>query len=111
MSGNEETGTMTPIFRNMTAHVNEMGIVLRFYPANNPNKNEWEQLLDELRSHYIPSFYQYGKRLHVDISPPEGQTRAVIYFTPQTVTMDEAIEILKRWNIEVFDVRERPAGV
>jgi len=56
------------------------------------------------------SFYQYGKRLHVDVST-EGQMRAVIYFTPQTVTMDEAIAILKKWNIEVFDVREKPAGL
>ncbi|HKC01384.1 MAG TPA: hypothetical protein VKD23_21550 [Terriglobales bacterium] len=102
---------MAPIFRNMTAHVNEMGIVLRFYPANNLTHDEWERLLDELRSHYIPSFYQYGKRLHVDISPPEGQMRAVIYFTPQTVAMEEAIAILQRWNIQVFDVRERPAGI
>jgi hypothetical protein len=46
----------------------------------------------------------------VDVST-EGQMRAVIYFTPQTVTMDEAIAILKKWNIEVFDVREKPAGL
>jgi hypothetical protein len=67
-------------------------------------------LLDELRSHYIPSFYQYGKRLHVDVSP-EGKLSAVIYFTPQTVTMDEAIAILKKRNITVVDVREKPAEV
>lgn len=96
---------MTPIYRKMTAHVNQMGIVLRFGGASGLNKDEWEQLLDELRSHYIPSFYQKNKRLHVDVSA-EGQMRAVIYFTPQTVSMDEAMAILKKWNIEVFDVRE-----
>lgn len=101
---------MTPIFRKMTAHVNERGIVLRFGGAGGLTHDEWEQLLDELRSHYIPSFYQYGKRLHVDVNA-EGQMRAVIYFTPQTVTMDDAIAILKNWNIEVSDVREKPAGL
>ncbi len=101
---------MTPIFRKMTAHVNERGIVLRFNGPSNLSHDEWERLLDELRSHYIPSFYQYGKRLHVDVSA-EGQMRAVIYFTPQTVSMDEAISILKKWNIEVFDVREKPGGL
>lgn len=38
----------------------------------------------------------------------EGTLRAVIFFTPQTVTMDEAIPILKKRNIEVFDVRLNP---
>jgi hypothetical protein len=93
----------------ITAHVNEMGIVIRFDSfADNLSPQAWDTLLDELRSHYIPSFYQYGKRLHVDVSP-EGKLRAVIYFTPQTVTMDEAIAILKKRKIAVFDVRENPA--
>jgi len=48
----------------MTAHVNEMGIVLRFEaPGDNLSSDAWESLLDELKSHYIPSFYQYGKRI------------------------------------------------
>lgn len=94
----------------ITAHVNEMGIVLRFDAlADNLSGVTWETLLDELKSHYIPSFYQYGKRMHVDASP-EGKLRAVIYLTPQTVTMDEAIAILKKRNINVFDVRENPAA-
>lgn len=94
----------------ITAHVNEMGIVMRFdSPADNLSREAWEALLDELKSHYIPSFYQYGKRLHVDVSA-EGELRAVIYFTPQTVTLDDAIAILKKRNIAVFDVRENPAG-
>jgi hypothetical protein len=94
----------------ITAHVNQMGIVLRFdSPADNLSPAAWEALLDELKSHYIPSFYQYGKRLHVDASPG-GKLRAVIYFTSQTVTLDDAIAILKKRNITVFDVREEPAG-
>jgi hypothetical protein len=98
-----------PYVRNMTAHVNEQGIVLRFNPAANLTHDEWEKLLDELRSHHIPGFYQHGKRAYVDISP-QGQTRVVIYFTTNTVTMDEAIAILKNWAIEVHDVREEAAG-
>ena len=95
----------------ITAHVNEMGIVLRFdSPLDNLTPERWETLLDELRSHYIPSFYAYGKRLHVDVSA-EGKSRAVIYFTPNTVTMDEAITILKKRDINVVDVRELPSGL
>jgi hypothetical protein len=72
----------------VTAHVNEMGIVMRFdSPADNLSREAWEALLDELKSHHIPSLYQYGKRMHVDASA-EGKLRAVIYFTAQTVTMD-----------------------
>lgn len=87
-----------------------MGIVMTFdSPIDNLSSQAWDTLLDELKSHHIPSFYQYGKRLHVDVSA-EGKLRAVIYFTPQTVTMDDAIAILKKWKIAVFDVRENPAG-
>jgi hypothetical protein len=94
----------------ITAHVNEQGIVMRFdSPAHNLSSDEWESLLDELKSHYIPSFYQYGKRLHVDVNA-EGKLRAVVYFTPQTVTMDEAIAILKRRNINVADVPKIATG-
>ena len=93
----------------ITAHVNEMGIVLRFdSPLDNPTREGWESLLNELKSHYIPSFYQYGKRLHVDVSA-EGKHRAVIYFTDQTVTMDQAIPILEKRNIAV--VRENIPGL
>jgi hypothetical protein len=93
----------------ITAHVNEMGIVMTIAsPADNLSREAWEALLDELKSHYIPSFYQYGKRLHVDASP-EGKLRAVIYLTPQAVTMDEAMAILTKRNIKVFDVRESAA--
>jgi hypothetical protein len=95
----------------ITAHVNEMGIVLRLdAPSDNLSHDGWESLLDELKSHYIPSFYGYGKRMHVDVSAT-GQIRGVIYFTPNTVTMDEAIRILKKRNVEVVDVRELPSGL
>jgi predicted ATPase len=90
----------------ITAHVNEIGIVLRFdSPTDNLSSKAWEELLDELKSQYIPSFYQRGQRMYVDGSP-EGRRRVVIYFTPQTVTMDEAIDILRKRSIQVFDVRE-----
>jgi hypothetical protein len=90
----------------MIAHVNERGIVLT--DGTLPNE-EWGKLLDELKSHYIPSFYQYGKRMHVDVSA-QGKVRAVIYFTPQTVSMNEAIEILKKRNIEVRIANENSAA-
>jgi hypothetical protein len=93
----------------ITARVNERGIVLTFdSPRDNFSGDGWEALLDELKSHYIPSFYQYGKRSHVDVNS-EGKLRAVIYFTPQTVSIGTAIGILKRRNINVLDVRESPA--
>jgi hypothetical protein len=92
----------------ITAKVNDMGIVLTFdSPADNLTPDGWEALLDELNSHYIPSFYQYGKRLHVDVSP-EGKHRAVIYFTPHTATIDDAIGILKKRDINIVDLRESP---
>jgi hypothetical protein len=93
----------------ITAHVNDQGIVLRFdSPADNLSPEAWNQLLDELKSHYIPSFYQYNKRMHVDVGGDPPKIRAVIYFTDKTVTLDEAIPILKKRNIAVFDVREAP---
>jgi hypothetical protein len=89
------------------AYVNERGIVLQFDSlADKLPTAEMEVLLDELKSHYIPSFYQYGKRCYVDFLG-RGELRIVIYFTSETVTMDEAIAVLKkRSNIEVLDVRE-----
>ena len=94
----------------ITAHVNELGIVLRFDSlSDNLSQEEWEALLDELKSHHIPSFYGHEKRMHMDFEGvKEGQPRrlrVVIYFTPNTVAMDDAIAILKRRDINVFDVR------
>lgn len=92
----------------MTAHINEMGIVFRFEsPIENLSHDQWEALLDELKSHHIPSFYGTGKRSAVDVSA-EGQTRVVVYFTPQTVTIDQAIAILEKRKISVVDVRKNP---
>ena len=40
---------------------------------------------------------------------PEGTvTKAVIYLTSNTATLDQAIDILHNWNIEVHDVRTEP---
>ncbi len=95
----------------ITAYVNELGIVLRFdSPSDNFSPDVWDQLLNELKSHYIPSFYQYGKRLHVDLGGDPPKIRVVIYFTDKTATMDEAVSILKKRNIAVFDARETVRG-
>jgi hypothetical protein len=93
----------------ITAHVNEQGIVIRFdSPSDHLSPQAWEELLNELKSQYIPGFYQHGKRLHVDVGGDPAKIRAVIYFTDKTVTMDEAMSILKKRNIKVIDVREAP---
>lgn len=100
----------------ITAHVNQSGIVLRFDSlSENLSHDEWESLLDELKSHYIPSFYARGKRAYADFSGvregSSGKLRVVIYFTPKTVTIDNAVEILRRRNFRVFDVRENASGI
>jgi hypothetical protein len=66
-------------------------------------------LLDELKAHNVPGLYQEGKRMSVDVSGA-GEMRGVVYFTPSTVSMDEAIEILKKRGINVYDVRRNPSG-
>jgi hypothetical protein len=97
--------------KNMiTAHVNEMGIVLRFRSVtDNLSPADWEKLLDQLKSHYLPSFYPRDKRCAVDFDVKTGQIRVVIYFTGKTVTLDESIPILQRWKMEVHDVRKQEA--
>ena len=90
----------------MTAHVNEQGIVLRFKSfAENLSRDQWQSLLDDLKSHPIPRKYPYGKR-SVVAPAQQGMTQVTIYFTPQTATVEESIAILKKWNIEVFDGRQ-----
>lgn len=87
----------------MTAHVNKEAIALRFSMADNLRTQQWEMLLDQLKSVSLPSLYPAGRRMVV---VPEGaQTKAVIYLTSDTVTLDQAIDILHNWNIEVHDVR------
>jgi hypothetical protein len=88
----------------MIAHVNKEQIVLVFVPRDNLLHDEWELLLDELKSHHIPNLYPPGKRSHVDLEWEESSVkshRVLIYLTTKTVTMDEAIAILKRRNIEI----------
>jgi hypothetical protein len=94
----------------ITAHVNEMAIVLRYPQSDNLTHEQWETLLDELKSQHIPSLYPMGRRSYADVQTGSGQTRVVIYFTDKTVTMDDAIAILRKWKFDVFDVREKLTG-
>jgi len=88
----------------ITAHVNKMGIVMKFdSPADDLSSEAWESLLDDLKSHYIASFYQDGKRMRTVVSA-DAKLRFVIYLTPKTATVDEAIAILRKRNIAVSDV-------
>ena len=88
-----------------TAHVNELGIVLRgLNPIDQP-AGWWESLLDELKAHHIPSLHQRGKRMSVDASACGG-VRGVVHFTADTVSKDQAIEILKKRGIAVYDLVE-----
>jgi hypothetical protein len=94
----------------IVAHVNKMGIVLQYTLSENLSHEDWESLLDDLKSHYIPSFYQFGKRSYADFSGAgeefTGKVRVVIYFTPKTVAIDEAIGVLRKRGVEVLDTRE-----
>jgi hypothetical protein len=87
----------------MTAQVNSEAIVLRFNATENFSHQQWEILLDQLKSEYIPSLYATGRRSHASIEPGTGKTCVVIYFTSRTVNVDQAKEILHHWG---FDVQE-----
>jgi hypothetical protein len=39
-----------------------------------------------------------------------GGHRGILYLTPSTVGMDDAIAILKKHGVEVYDVRGRDGG-
>ena len=92
-----------------TAHVNELRIVFRgFNPLDQPAA-WWESLLDELKAHHVPGLLPHGKRMSVDVGA-SGGGRGLVYFTPSTVSMDEAIVILEKRGVEVFDVRSSPSG-
>lgn len=81
----------------MTAHVNEQGIVLRgYHPTSLLPRGFWNELLDELRSEHIPGRYPDGERMYIEAQ------RAVIYFTANTVSPDEAETILQRRGFSVF---------
>jgi hypothetical protein len=88
----------------MTAHVNELGIVFRGHTPQDQPPAWWESLLDELKAHRVPALHATGKRMSVDVSAT-GVVRAVVHFTPSTVGIKEAINILKKRGIEVHDVR------
>jgi hypothetical protein len=85
----------------MTAHVNKEEVVLRFEAASNLPRQQWEMLLDQLRSEHIPGLYQTGRRSHADIEPGTGMTRVTIYLTPKTATVNQAKDVLLHWGIEV----------
>jgi hypothetical protein len=105
---NAEAAILTKM---ITAHVNDQGIVLRFSSlTENFSPETWEKLLDELKSEYLPGFYQIDKRMYVasgggpQIDALPAALRVVIYFTPKTVDRSEAVGILSRYNVTVHDL-------
>mgnify|MGYP001602649576 CR=1 FL=1 len=88
----------------MRAHANDHAIVIHFLPSEEPSSEEWENLLDQLKSVNIPGYYEAGRRMRVLIDPEE-KMRVLIFLTPETVSVDDALDILRRWNIEVHDER------
>ena len=88
-----------------TAHVNDQGIVLRYGFAENLSSQEWLMLLDQLRSKYIPGLYPLGKRSVVTPNGPDGVT-VTVYLTADTVSVDQAKEIVHHWGFEVIDAPE-----
>jgi len=89
----------------MTGHVNEQGIVFRGHNPVIYTGLWWNSLLDELKSQHLPGLYPAGARMMTDNSGLGGAMRSVVYFTPDTVGIDEAIQILTRHGVEVYDVR------
>ena len=87
----------------ISARVNKQSIVLRFDGEENLPSQEWEMILDQLKSEHIPRLYQRGKSLHVSIEPDTAKTRVVIYLTDKTATKKQAIDVLRHWNIDVRD--------
>ena len=57
----------------------------------------WNTLLDKLKAHHIPGRYQDGKRMWAD-----SRGNAIIYFTSDTVSPDNADKLLEECG---FDVR------
>jgi len=56
----------------------------------------WNTLLDKLKSHHIPGRYQDGKRMWADWTG-----NAIIYFTSDTVSPDDAVKILNEFGFDV----------
>jgi len=88
----------------MRAHISEQANVIHFSPSENPSSEEWDRLLDKLKSVNIPGYYEAGRRMRVLVDPEE-RMRVLIFLTTETVTVDDAISILQEWNIDVHDDR------
>jgi hypothetical protein len=56
----------------------------------------WNALLDKLKAHHIPGRYQHSKRMWAD-----SIGDAIIYFTSNTVSPDDAVKILKENGFDV----------
>jgi len=82
-----------------TAHISEMGIVFRRLNPLQQTPAWWDSVLNDLKAHHVPSLQKAGERLTTD-----GH-HGIMYFTSSTVTADEAIPILKKHGVEVYDVR------
>lgn len=93
-----------------TAHVNEAGIVLRYEFSENLTPQDWETMLDQLKSQHLPSLYQHGKRMHVAPDPSGKCIVGTIYLTPQMVKIDSACDILHHWGFDVHDARTEVKG-
>lgn len=86
----------------MTAYVGKDQVVIWFPSAQNLSDEDWESILDELKSHPIPGLYQAGKRSHASLEPGRI-TRVVIYLTGKTVTSEEAKAALRKRNVKLVD--------
>ena len=79
------------------AEVNEERIVLSEY--GDRSREWWDMLLNRLKSLHVPGRYQYGRRMWAAFGT------AMIYFTSDTVSVDDAVAILEQTG---FDVRRQP---
>src|ERR1700688_4469577 len=57
----------------------------------------WNTLLDRLKAHHIPGRYQDGKRMWAD-----SRGNAIIYFTSDTVSPDDAVKMLESVVRDIF---------
>jgi hypothetical protein len=78
----------------LKAEVSDERIVLSGY--GHPPNEWWDALLNKLKSHHVPGRYQDGRRMWAD-----AFGTAMVYFTPDTVSVDEAVEVLKQTGFEV----------
>jgi hypothetical protein len=85
-----------------TAHVSKKELVLCFNFGNNLPPH-LKMLLDELKSQPILDLYRPGMRSHSDFDRESKQTRVLVYLTSETVNLNRAIEILRRWNFKIHE--------